>query len=228
MKGAPFYILGNWKSNKTVAEAADWIKEFASLWKKQPPDTSRVQVVLFCGYIHLPVLASLVALSPVKLVLGVQNISAYPAGAYTGEICANQVSEFARFALIGHSERRRLFAETNVVAAEKIKRVIEAGMESVYCIQEESMNMPDVCNIIAYEPVWAIGTGKPAAPEHASEVAAKIIAQAKRNVKVIYGGSVTPDNVHTYAAMLHISGVLPGGASLNAKTFYSLIINAQR
>ena len=225
MRSTPFYIIGNWKSNKTVGEAVIWMQDFATLWKSQPYDAQKVKVILCASFSHLTTLASLIQLNNLPLELGAQNISPFPVGAYTGEVSAAMLKDLVRYTLVGHSERRKHFHEGQEDLPQKIKEAKSVGLTSIYCIQNETDDIPADLSFVAYEPVWAIGTGKPETAEAANSVAASI-KQEYPKLTIIYGGSVTPENVAEYAKMEEIGGVLPGGASLKPDTFYNLILNA--
>ncbi|HCM37327.1 MAG: Triosephosphate isomerase [Candidatus Gottesmanbacteria bacterium GW2011_GWB1_43_11] len=225
MRTAPFYIIGNWKSNKTVGEAVIWMQDFTTLWKKQPFDSAKAKIILCAPFIHLTTLHSLIELNKLPLVLGAQTISSYPTGAYTGEIGASMVKDLVGFTLIGHSERRKYFGETDHDLSAKIAEAQSIGITSIYCVQDSKMPIPAGVKWVAYEPVWAIGTGKPETAENAAQAAAAIKNQAP-DTKIIYGGSVTAENVAAYAEKNELDGVLPGGASLTPATFYHLITNA--
>ncbi len=225
MNKSPFYIIGNWKSNKTVTEASIWCQDFATAWKKQKIDESKIKIVLCPSFIHLTTVRSLIELSQVPIELGCQTISSTEMGAFTGEVAASMVSEFVRFVLIGHSERRTYQKETETELLAKVVQAKAAGIEPIYCVQNSEQSIPPQCMMVAYEPVWAIGTGKADTPQNANEVAAVIKQKATRPLTIIYGGSVTAANIAGYAATEHINGVLPGGASLTATTFVELIAN---
>ncbi len=224
----PFYLIGNWKSNKTVDEAVSWMTDFRTFYKKQPLVETKVKVVLCPAAIHLTTLKSLIELHQLPISLGLQNLSYFDQGAYTGEIAASQVTSLVQYAIIGHSERRKYFGETDKNLVAKLKLAKANGIEPIYCIQDADMPLPAEVNFVAYEPVWAIGTGKPATPEHVDEVATKILQAAQRDLTIIYGGSVTDENVADYTKLEHVNGVLPGGASLKANVFYQMILNAQQ
>jgi triosephosphate isomerase len=223
-----FYIIGNWKSNKTVDEAVTWMTDFRTYFKKQPFDGKKVKVILCPSDIHLTTLRSLVELYQLPISLGMQNLSFFEIGAYTGELAASQAKDLAKYAIIGHSERRKYFGETDEKLVDKVKYAKDAGIEPIYCVQEGHMGVPPEATFVAYEPVWAIGTGKPATPEQADEAAVKLLKNSGREIVVIYGGSVTDENVSEYTKLKSVSGVLPGGASLKAEVFYRMILNAQK
>ncbi|MEK7166201.1 MAG: triose-phosphate isomerase family protein [Patescibacteria group bacterium] len=226
MSALPFYIVGNWKSNKTVAEAVLWWQEFSALWRKSPPDISHIKVILCPAFIHLQLLDSLIKLTTIPLHLGLQDVSGFPGGAYTGQVSAQMAKDMAHFTLVGHSERRKYVKETDVELGAKVNQAVAFGIEPIYCVQSEEMTIPSNCQTVAYEPVWAIGTGTPDTPQNARKVAGAIKASHSEVKTVIYGGSVTAQNVAAYVEESQIGGVLPGGASLTPLSFYQLILNA--
>ena len=132
------------------------------------------------------------------------------------------IKEYAEYVLIGHSERRKYFHEDDKLLAEKVTRAMEAGLKVVYCVPDEKTEVPQNVDLIAYEPVWAIGTGKADTPENASQVIG-IIKQKYPQNQVIYGGSVTPENVVSFVSQSNIDGVLPGGASLDPVKFSQMV-----
>ncbi|OGG34465.1 hypothetical protein A2363_00450 [Candidatus Gottesmanbacteria bacterium RIFOXYB1_FULL_47_11] len=209
------FIAGNWKSNKTGKEAEMWLNNF-----QFPP--VNCQLVLFVPFTVLPGLK----MKNVPFMLGAQNVSAYPEGAYTGEVSARQIREFADWVLIGHSERRKYFGETDEILAKKVELAKAAGLKIIYCVPDGATPIPLGVEVVAYEPVWAIGTGKSDTPENANNVISAIKATSQV-AAVLYGGSVTPENVASFVKESAIDGVLPGGASLDPATFAALITNAQ-
>lgn len=221
-----FYIVGNWKSHKTLEEAVIWWQDFTTLWKKQPIATDKVKIVLCPAILHLTTLSSLISLNQIPLDLGAQDISAYPQGAYTGQTSAEVLKDLVAYSLIGHSERRKYCKEESDELEKKAAMCKASGIEPIFCVQEPDAKVPNTCSIAAYEPVWAIGTGTPETPENANQVAGAFLKTHPHIKKVLYGGSVTDKNVADYRAQTHIGGVLPGGASLSAQTFHSLIYHA--
>lgn len=208
-------IAGNWKSNKIVSEAEAWVAKYTS----QPED---ITVVLCAPFTLLPILAS----KKLLFLLGAQDVSPFPEGSYTGEVSAHQIKEFVDWVIIGHSERRKNFGETDELLAKKVEQAKSAGLKIIYCVPDDSTAIPKSVDVVAYEPVWAIGTGKSDSPENANSVIANIKAKSQIPA-VIYGGSVTAANVASFVGQPAIDGVLPGGASLDAKTFVELITNAR-
>lgn len=205
------FIAGNWKSNKTVSEAQAWLSA------ARDPNGN---IVICVPFTLLP------ALKGGPFVVGAQDVSPFAEGAYTGEVSARQAGEFADWVIVGHSERRKYFSENDDLLQKKVQQAKKAGLKVIYCVPDSETVVPENVDVIAYEPVWAIGTGKTDTPENADRVCAKI-KERTNNAMVIYGGSVTDKNVASFVRMPHIDGVLPGGASLDPVTFSRLIDAAQ-
>jgi triosephosphate isomerase len=211
-------------------------------------DEHRVEVALCPPFVHLDLVAALIG--DTGLILGAQNVAREPAGAYTGEVTAEMLLEAGcRLALIGHSERRQYYAETDGVVSDKTARALDAGLKPVVCVGEtleerESGATEEVVErqlgavidkcgaaaladcVLAYEPVWAIGTGRTASPSEANAVHAFLRArvadsdpQVAGGLRILYGGSVKSANASELFAMPDIDGGLIGGASLVADEF---------
>lgn len=223
-----FYIVGNWKSNKGVEEGTMWMQEFERLWKKQPLVSDEIRIVLCPSFVHMSTLQSLIQLAHLPIMLGTQNISAFAQGAYTGELSAEMVKGMAMFSLVGHSERRKYFRETEADCFDKITQAKSAGIEPVYCVQGADQAVPLDCDFVAYEPVWAIGTGQAESSDAADQTIGAIKEKIARPVNVLYGGSVSVENVTSYVKAKYIDGVLIGGASLKPDAFFALIRNASQ
>ena len=210
------------------------------------------EVVLCSPTIHIPLLASLLAeTSTIKL--GAQNCSEFDSGAHTGEVSALMVREFAcRYVIVGHSERRQMFGESSAQIAAKFQRIQAEGMKPILCVGEQEehrsagktfdiirsqlLEVVDIVGIkslssavLAYEPVWAIGTGLTATPDQAQEVHGyirELLMELDRGVsdelRILYGGSVKADNAAELFQMPDIDGGLVGGASLNFKEFIAI------
>lgn len=241
-------IAGNWKMNLTLAEAAALAKAVAAAAELY---TDR-DVLLFPTFLQFTTVKG--ALSGSKVALGVQNCSAEKDGAFTGEISAAQARDAgAAYILIGHSERRHILKEDNDFLKKKIDRVLAENLTAMLCVGEtlaereagraeavvlEQLNAA-LAHLaaaawqhiaIAYEPVWAIGTGKNATPDDAQrmhEVIRQRVAELNQEIapqiRILYGGSVKPDNIAALMAMPDIDGALVGGASLKAESFAELI-----
>jgi len=242
-------IAGNWKMHKTFAEA----KEFMNVFLPNLPSSLECRVLIAPSF---PLLGSMLDRAQNRPIeIGVQNIHDHEQGAFTGEVSASLVKGMgAKFTLIGHSERRQLFHETGSFIQKKIKRALMTGLQPILCIGEtlqerESGNMQKVlkmqlfealdgCSqdeiaqiILAYEPVWAIGTGKQATPETAeeahlfcrSQIAIKWGEAVSSTLPILYGGSVNAANVKALMQQKNIDGALVGGASLSPESFLSII-----
>ena len=242
------FVAGNWKMNGSLTQNRELLNALIESVKG-----SDAEIVVFPPALYIDQVATLVKGSNIKV--GVQNVSAQAKGAFTGEISLSMVKDFGcDYVLIGHSERRTLYGETDEDVAAKMKAVVDAGLLPVICVGEtleerESGNTESVIKqqltsvidaigidafknaVIAYEPVWAIGTGKTATPEEADQVHAFIHCTLKDYsdkisdlVRVVYGGSVNASNVETLFAKENIDGALVGGASLEAEGFTKIAL----
>lgn len=216
------FIVANWKSYKTTKEAAEWLEEFSNL---QLTSTEEKEIIACPSFTVLPDMKKIVSEKNLPIKLGAQDISPFEEGAYTGEINAKQVKEFAEYALVGHSERRMKLGENDEMVAKKFQEASKNTIESIFCVQGVDTPIPEGVKIVAYEPVSAIGTGNPDTPENA-EIVAKSIREKHAVEFVLYGGSVTGENVSDFTKMESINGVLVGGASLDANKFSQIIENA--
>lgn len=244
-------VAGNWKMYKTAAET----KRFCDSLKQDLKPAERVDVAVFPPYVGLPAAAASLAGSTIGL--GGQNMQAAADGAFTGEVSANMLLTIGcQYVILGHSERRTLFFETDPVVAEKVGAALKAGLTPVFCVGErleeresgqtqevisrqmaavlESLDRPGKLTV-AYEPVWAIGTGKTATPEQAQEVHAAIREQLKSHwgdpgaeLKILYGGSVKPGNAESLLSQPDIDGALVGGAALEVQSFLAIIEAAEK
>ncbi len=243
------FIAGNWKMNKTIREAVD----FANQLKNLTAGLDDRDVIIAPPFTALYSVAE--TLKGSNIHLSAQNLNDKAEGAYTGEVSARMLTDAGcAYVIIGHSERRTLYGEKDAVINAKIKIALAAGLKPIFCIGEtidereenrtfnvierqikEGLNNLDTGDIrrvvIAYEPVWAIGTGKTATPEQAQEVHAYIRLLMENaygenvatDVPVIYGGSVNPKNIATLMAERDIDGALVGGASLESESFIRII-----
>ncbi|MEK9143540.1 MAG: triose-phosphate isomerase family protein [Patescibacteria group bacterium] len=218
-------IAGNWKSNKTVQEAIAWLLEWNAKCQMLNAKWENATVVLCVPFTLLYPLKQEIDRLQLPIELGAQDVSPFPDGAYTGEVSARQIKELSDWVIIGHSERRKYFGETDEILAQKVDQAKSAGLHIIYCVPDKETTVPPGVDAVAYEPMWAIGTGKSDTPENAGEVIRGI--KVKTNIPVvIYGGSVTQENVASFVSQEAIDGVLPGGASLDPEKFANLIKNA--
>lgn len=220
-------IVANWKSNKTESEANSWFQEL----KIKDLRLTNKEIIVCPPFTALPILKSLIINHKSSIKLGAQNISPFEEGAYTGEVSAKQIKELASYVIVGHSERRSNFYENNNLVSQKIDQGLKHGLVPILCIssldqiQSSKLKVNGRKIIVAYEPLSAIGTGHPDTPENADSIALKIKKELEE-ASVIYGGSVTSDNVKSFTVMPHIDGVLVGGASLEPLEFLKIIKNA--
>lgn len=246
------FIAGNWKLNKDIHEA----ERFASALKTALLDIHGVDIAIAPTVLSLPTVCKKVQHTNIEV--AAQNIHSHTSGAYTGEVSAEMIrSAGASYAIIGHSERRAIFHEDNSFINKKVHAAFRAGLLPILCVGEtlsqreagqassvviqqlqEGLSglSPDQlsCVTIAYEPVWAIGTGKTASPEQAQDMHAQIRSWlfatfpkfVGEQVRIQYGGSVKPHNAHALLSKPDIDGALIGGASLKVESFVNIIETA--
>jgi len=242
-------VAGNWKMNTTVPEGNALAEELASKFSTVPSD---VQLIVAPPFTHLNSVGS--AIKNTKIALSAQNCADQPKGAYTGEVSAAMLKSIGcTYVILGHSERRQYYGETSTTLTAKIALALENGLKPIYCVGEkleerEANRHFDVVKaqieevlfsltaeqmgqvIIAYEPVWAIGTGKTATSEQAQEihafirktVASKFGAAVAEECSILYGGSCKPSNAKELFAQKDIDGGLIGGAALKADDFIAI------
>lgn len=225
-------VIANWKANKTLAAAKDW----ASAVKAETGNSlNRVEVVVCPAYVAIPALAE--AFLKTELRLGAQNVSEYPEGAFTGEVTATMLKSFISHCIVGHSERRRLFHENSEEVMGKVKRLLEEKITPVLCVAdldqlEEYLQLDQTLAdqaeeiIFVYEPPSAISGGgdyHPQTPSEAEVNCQKFSEKIGKSVITLYGGSVSEADVASFLTQKNINGVLVGKASLEAKSFVSLV-----
>jgi triosephosphate isomerase len=245
-------IVGNWKMNGSRAANAALLDGIvAGLTSAK----AAIAVCVPAPYLHQVE----EALKGSPIAWGAQDVSAYEGGAYTGEVCAKMLSDFAcRYVIVGHSERRAYHRESSELVAKKVLAVLKEGMTPIVCVgetleQREAGQTFDVVGaqldavlellppeavakiVVAYEPVWAIGTGRNATPAMAQEVHARLREQlrarngeAAESVAILYGGSMKPENARELLAQPDIDGGLIGGAALKAQDFLAIIQAAEQ
>ena len=230
--------------NGSVEKAWELAKELAS----RDFISNKMQVVVFPSFLHIPAVLKALRHSHVKV--GAQNFSAHNNGAHTGEISAEMLVDVGcSHVLVGHSERRTLHQEDDVLVAEKYATALDVGLIPILCVGEslierqtgesedvvrrqilcvkERVGLAQLCSgVIAYEPVWAIGTGRSASPSNVQKVHASVrnsLGEAGSATKILYGGSLTADNAKSMFAIQDVDGGLIGGASLRAQEFSQII-----
>ncbi|MCL5438667.1 MAG: triose-phosphate isomerase [Patescibacteria group bacterium] len=219
------FIIANWKSNKTEHESIKWIQEFPISSRSAGQFPNNKEIIICPSFVYLPLLKSYILDHNLPIKLGTQNISKFDEGAYTGEINGKQIKDFADYVIIGHSERRQNFSESEETINKKIEQAKKYRLTPILCVQNPDFRISQKIEIIAYEPVFAIGTNYPDTPENASLVSAEIKKNSLSN-HVVYGGSVTSKNVKEFTQKSNIDGVLVGNASLDPLEFFEIIKNA--
>ena len=240
-------IAGNWKMHKTIAEALEFVNDI-----KDRVNNEKVEAVICAPFTLLKDLKEATKGTSIKV--GAQNMHFEEKGAFTGEISPLMLKELDMdYVIIGHSERRQYFNETNETVNKKVLKALEVGIDPILCVGEtleerEAGNTKDICKVqvekalenvskediakvvIAYEPIWAIGTGKTATSEDANDVIAyirQVVANLYKDlaneVRIQYGGSVKPSNVGEIMNQSDIDGALVGGASLEANDYIQLV-----
>ena len=242
-------IAGNWKMNKTLYESVLFVRAIRPLVTQY----RSLDIVVFPTFVALNLVSE--ALKGSNIAVGAQNMHWEDSGAYTGEIAPSMLEGIAEYVLIGHSERRSFFAETDAAVNKKLKAAFASGLSPIVCVGEDlQQNESGVTGswvgqqvrsafdgftaeqaaavIVAYEPVWAIGTGKTATPELANKVCGSIVRgtlarmfgeHTAQKIRVLYGGSTNEKNLASFMAMPDIDGALVGGASLKVDPFLEMI-----
>lgn len=240
-------VVGNWKMNGSTES----IQALLNNIKQGIASVNNAAVGVCPPYVYLAQVSASLAGSPIAW--GVQNISQYDSGAYTGEVSVSMLKDFGcQYVIVGHSERRNIYGETDQMVAEKFAKIQAGGFIPILCVGElleereagntekvvqrqldAVINLTGVASlgkaVIAYEPVWAIGTGKTASPQQAQDVhafirqhVAKLDAGVAEKVQILYGGSVKGSNAAELFAMADVDGGLIGGAALNAEEFLTI------
>ena len=243
-------VAANWKMNGQLGAVETRLNTLAENSSTIPSD---VEVVLFPSYVYLPLTSEKLKNSSIEF--GGQTVSEFDDGAYTGEISASMLKEFgSEWVIVGHSERRQHYKEDNQTLCDKLNHVVDSGLKPILCVGEteaeyDSKSTKSVIDkqikavlsegahvkllpklVIAYEPVWAIGTGKTATPEYADEthqyireVIAEFDKESAERIPILYGGSVKANNATELFAMPNVDGALVGGASLDAQQFLEIV-----
>lgn len=215
------WIIANFKSNKNVAEVLDWV----SLVGPKLQISENIKVGVCPTFTALGETRKAVKIGNFPLLVGSQDLSPFGLGSYTGEEPAEILKEMIDFALIGHSERRQNFSETDETVASKVKQAEANGILSLVCVQGAETPIPPGAKIIAYEPVFAIGTGIPDIPENAEKVAKTLKEIGGDGTEVLYGGSVNSENCKNFTSQDNINGLLIGKSSLDAEEFVKIVEN---
>jgi triosephosphate isomerase len=245
-------ISGNWKMHQNHYEAIRTVQKLS--YRLAPADYDAVEVSVHPPFTALRSVQTVLDADDIPIALGAQNCHWESAGAFTGEVSPSMLAKLGvRYVIIGHSERRQLFGETDEVVVKKLRGVLQAGMSPIVCVGETlaerdagatldrisaqlspvlaELNYEELPRlVVAYEPVWAIGTGRTASPADAQEVCAAIRGQVAASfqeraglVRIQYGGSVRPDNSAQILSQPDVDGALVGGASLDPDQFAQIV-----
>lgn len=250
-----YLMAGNWKMNKTISEAIVLTQQLCNQYNRK---WDNVDIVVCPPAIDIKSVYTVIDFDKTNIAIGAQNVHWEESGAFTGEISIPMIKEAGcEYCIVGHSERREMFNETDTTVNQKVKALIEAGIAPIVCVGESlsmrdsgdygafivaqvraalaGLDESDMKNVVvAYEPIWAIGTGRTATPEQAEEVCGAIRATLKdmfgegvaESCRVLYGGSMNVGNVESLLVQPDIDGGLIGGASLQADSFRQLIESA--
>lgn len=245
-------VAGNWKMYGNTETARHLAVQLVAQWSDRAVAERSVEMVLFPPSVHLSLVKGAVAGSGIAV--GAQNLSQHGSGAYTGEISGDMlVDQGCDYVLVGHSERRNLFGESSATVAEKFKTAQSSGLIPILCVGEtlrqrqheqtvavvtaqikaviDCVGLHNVCRaVVAYEPVWAIGTGETASPEQAQQVHRAIrnqLGEVGLRTRLLYGGSVKASNAAELFSQPDINGGLVGGASLEAIEFFNIVKRAE-
>ncbi|WP_159500849.1 triose-phosphate isomerase [Microbacterium sp. 18062] len=247
------FIAGNWKMNLDHLQAVALVQKLHWTLRDAKHEFDSVEVGIFPPFTDLRTVQTLIDADKIPFALGAQDVSVHDSGAYTGEISGAFLAKLdAAYVIIGHSERREYHTETDEVVAAKVAAALRHGLRPVICVGETAADLEefgasavpvgqlqtalegvasDADIVVAYEPVWAIGSGQAATPEQAQEVAAKlrqVVAErlgedAAARTRVLYGGSVKSSNIASFLREPDVDGALVGGASLVADEFAAII-----
>lgn len=215
MSDSPPLIIANLKANKTWDETAVWLDQVGKNL------ASYGGTAIVCpSTAFLAAAAININSAKYRLKLGAQDISRFEQGPHTGEVAVSQLAGLCEYVIIGHSERRQNFAETDEVVNRKLENALAAGINPILCVQDGNSVIPQGAQIVAYEPTFAVGTGHPDTPENVFNIASNL--KQKGRFTIIYGGSVTAQNAAAFLKKDLVEGFLIGGASLDPWDFLDI------
>lgn len=213
------WIIANWKSNKTIAEALSWLDVVGPKLVRQ----NDLKIVVCPVFTDIEEVKKEIMVNNYPLMVGSQDLSPFDSGSYTGEEAARLLKDLVDLAILGHSERRQNFGETDQIIAEKAARAKECDIIPLVCVQDQNTPVPEGVRLVAYEPVFAIGTGHPDNPQDANDVADQLRNKYGKELAVLYGGSVDHHTVKAFLQQENINGLLVGKASLDPTEFLQII-----
>lgn len=217
------WIIANWKSNKNIQDALEWV----SVVGPKLPREENLKVVVCPDFVAIEEVKKDIQVGNFPLLVGSQDLSPFETGAHTGEEPAVLLKSLVSVAILGHSERREQFKETDEMVAQKVEQANNNKITPLVCVQSKDTPVPENCYLVAYEPVFAIGTGTPDTPQNANEVAGALKQKYGQELEVLYGGSVNSQNAKAFIQQDNISGVLVGKASLDPEEFVRIVNECQ-
>ena len=233
------FIIANWKSNKTIKETEEWLHSFNNGFRKEKIELVGKKVIIAPPFTALEHASYCSGNLNLALEFGAQDVSMFGEGAYTGEVSGRQIKELAGYVIVGHSERRKNFEESDELINQKIQQSLKHNLTPILCVsnldqvkssklQVQSYSSKFKVNgriLVAYEPLSAIGSGNPDTPENADKMCQEV-KSILGEIPTLYGGSVDKDNIKSFTNMLNIDGALVGKASLDPLEFLGIVKNA--
>lgn len=213
------WIVANWKSNLNIKESIDWIDAVGPKLLRD----ENLKIVVCPSFEALGEVKKAIEVGGYPIFAGSQDLSPFGEGAFTGEVNAESLKDLVNFSIIGHSERRDKLGETDDLIEEKSKEAQKFSIEPILCIQSAETPIPKNVKLVAYEPVFAIGSGNPDTPENANRVASTVKKIINNKLEVLYGGSVAPSNIKDFVNEPEIDGVLIGKACLVPDEFLKMV-----
>lgn len=218
------WIIANWKSNKTIKEALEWIDVVGPNLEKRP----NIKVVVCPPFTDIEEVKKNIIVGNYPIIVGSQDISPYDSGPYTGEESARILTDLVDLAILGHWERRSEFKETDEMVVEKVMEARKYNIIPLVCVQNEETPVPAGMKLVAYEPIFAIGSGKPDTPDNANQAAKNLKEKYGTDLEILYGGSVTSENAKAFLQQESLNGLLIGHSSLGGEEFIKIVEIAYR
>lgn len=218
------WIIANWKSNKTIQEALQWVDVVGPNLERRP----NIKVVICPPFTDIEEVKKAVVVGNYPIIVGSQDISPQDSGPYTGEESARILCDLVDIAILGHFERRSEFGETDQMVAQKVEECKKYNITPLVCVQDAKTPVSADVKLVAYEPVFAIGTKDADTPDNASYVAKSLKEKYGLDLEILYGGSVTSENAKAFLQQEDLSGLLVGQASLDGEEFLKIVEVAYR
>jgi triosephosphate isomerase len=217
------YVIANWKENKTVYQAVDWIHQFTKMLHDnsvhEALKANQLKIIICPALPFIPYFKQITLKIP-NVDVGAQNVSHLEEGSHTGEVSASMLNGLVEYTIVGHSERRSILHETEEELSQKIAQLKKNQIHTILCVRNEKDSIYEDADLVTFEPVEAIGSGHNMSVDEVLQVRQKL--SIKPHQLFLYGGSVTPENCHEYLQNAQIDGVLIGKASLDPTSFFQL------